>query len=169
MQICCMWLVKMNKFVFVAIPVILVLLSCLLQVIIIDRTFWTDESFTQLTIEKNLNIQQFREYDVHPPGYYKVLGLWEMFNPLNIVEHMWLRLFSTVCAALFILVVMLMLEKLFGLNWKMFVVGVLISLSTTIAYFGSEARSYILVMLLSALAVYFVLDDKLLIIPVSIT
>jgi len=146
------------------IPLVLVLLLCSLQ-IVIDRDFWTDEAFTQLTVNKGMGVGEYSSFDVHPPGYYVLLTGWNLLNP-GLLEHIWLRVFSLLCAAIFIVFAVQVMQRLSNDDALSLMVGILVALSTGIVYFGTEARSYMLAMALIAAALFAVLEKKWIVVGV---
>jgi uncharacterized membrane protein len=91
--------------------------------------------------------------DVHPPAYYEILSMWMGMKPQWILEHHWSRMLSAIFGLIFITFAFLSIERLFGMQKAVFV-GVLLSISTTVLHYSSETRSYMLLAMLSAIALY---------------
>ncbi len=91
------------------------------------------------------------EMDVHPPTYYWYLAVWHKLNP-GVDFTQWLRIFSLVLMAGFVLLAGLWLyrhyeEKPAGMTL------LLLSIASTYLHYGTEARSYALMLFLVALGI----------------
>lgn len=142
----------MKKWSLVIILLIVLVLSQI-NIFVIDRYFWFDESFSAETIQKYNDEGgiDWRQHDVHPPVYYSVLRVWSVLNP-GVPEHIWLREFSVLCWLLFIFVAYAALSKAFG--WRGEVATLLIAFLSTYVHYGTEARQYMLVLFFSAVIFY---------------
>lgn len=127
----------------------------------VDRDPWFDESFT---LEMSNQIQEgkvsfwdFRHIDVHAPVFYEMMAGWQSVRPGSMQEDHWGRWMMAGFLLGFILLVFLILGKLFEERIAFITSATLLSCSTYMHY-GTEMRSYIVVMFLSALILYLILE-----------
>lgn len=139
----------------VGLVVVLVLFLSLLlsNVFVVSREVWFDEAFSLQTaylLNEGSDID-FSAFDVHPPVYYEMLAGWMRMQPAGVEEHEWGRLLSVVFALVFVLCVFLGLYEMFG-GIVAYIASLLLVFSSTYVHFGTEVRSYMFVMMCSAIA-----------------
>lgn len=132
---------------------------------LISRAIWYDEAISLLTAAGNADapwsedpvsagearrlfagemgwreaVEDVRQYDVHPPGYYWVLGKWRsLFGPSLEAA----RAFSLVCSVAAVGVLYLWLRS--AVPRGSWVMALVFALSTGAAHGGHEARAYAL-------------------------
>lgn len=115
----------------------------------IDSENWFDTAFSieaahQIAEGEDLD---FRSIDVHPPTYYHLLAGWSFLNP-GLTEYHWARELSVLIGLIFCVWVFFGLTRLFGTNGS--IAALILSTLPTYMHYGTEARSYILVMAMSA-------------------
>lgn len=93
----------------------------------------------------------WQQWDVHPPISYLLQTAWSYLNP-GFLLHDWLREFSVLCGLVFILFVFLSLHEVFGPAGD--IATFFLSLCTTYLHYAGEARMYMLLMMMSAIALY---------------
>lgn len=122
----------------------------------VHRDTWFDEAFSLETIQKmrggGVN---FSQYDVHPPIYYYGLYIWSYMNP-GVQEDLWAREFSVLIGVVFFIFVFLALKKLFGSAGE--AATVMLAASTTYLHYFSEIRMYGLMVMVSAIIFWCVVN-----------
>lgn len=118
----------------------------------VQKTCWFDEAFSIETVNKGVQNIDFAAHDVHPPLSYLLLSGWMGVRPTSLVGQCdWGRMLSVVFGCIF----------LFAVYWgvKRFLYGdgpgyvaLLFAMTPTYIHFGTEARMYVMVVALVALA-----------------
>jgi hypothetical protein len=122
-------------------------LGLLLKLRYIGRDFWHDESFQILFSQMPLNFI-FSSNDVHPP-------LFTIFTKAMVwftTEPLFLRLTMVIMSLMFALIFFQVIRQYFGEHIATYSL-VLLNMSPTFAYYSTEFRSYIFVMLLTILQI----------------
>ena len=115
----------------------------------VDREPWFDVSFslqTAYAINSGEKIN-WGQYDAHPPLYYETLAIWEKMNP-GMSEYHWGQELSVLFGLFFVLFTFLFLQKWFGNAGEY--AGLLLAVLTPYLHFGTEVRSYMLLLALCA-------------------
>jgi len=150
---------KWSKVILTSVIVIFFLLS---QWIIfsVDREHWFDVSFTLETVHKlrqdGIVSIDFQKWDVHPPVFYYLSYFWSFLNP-GAGEYHWAQELPAVLMLGFLIFVFFALRKLFGRSGELAVIG--LSMCTTYLHYGTEVRTYALLLLLSGIVFYGVVND----------
>lgn len=128
---------------------------------VVNKECWFDESFT---LEMSNQIQEgkvsfwdFRHIDVHAPVFYELMAGWQSLRPGFIQEVQWGRWMMAGFLLAFILLVFGILRLLFS-DVIASVTSMTLLFCSTYMHYGSEMRSYGVVMFLSALILYLILS-----------
>lgn len=128
------------------IPIIgLFVILALVNIFVVDREFWFDESFSMMTsfeLQEGNDIN-WKEWDVHPPTYYYLFAGWMQINP-GFELHHWARMLSVLLVAIGLFGLSIFLSRLFD-KQVAWMVLLLFALGSTYIHYGTEARSYALV------------------------
>ena len=144
-----------KKMLWIAVCIAVFCTLSLLNIFLVDRDFWFDEGFTGATVRLMQNTSiNFAEYDVHPPGYYILMSWWMHIPHGDIVDHMWLRMLSVVAGALFLVFLGLFAYQEFSDRKAVSRALLLTAIGTTLLQYSTEARMYVVVMLLAVFACY---------------
>lgn len=118
----------------------------------VDREPWFDVAFSLETVhlmhEKGPFSIDWRHYDVHSPLFYFMLYGWSFLNP-GLSEYHFGMEFSVFIGVLFFIFAFIGLTEFFGRSGA--IATLLLSACSTYVHYGTEVRSYIVVMLLSAM------------------
>lgn len=117
------------------------------------RGFWGDEAWTALISQFNLGeIIRITSQDFHPPLYYFIVHFWiKLFG----TEELAIRSVSTLFFILTVFVGYIFAQALFQKKIFAFATAALLFTGPILTTYAFEARSYGLVILLSALTTYF--------------
>ena len=127
------------------------------------RELWFDPAFSietahQLNDGKEIN---FAEHDVHPPFYYYALAGWMQLHPESLLsEYQWAQELSWLLAIWFLVALLYFLSEVFGRSDASIAVFTYAVVSSTLLYFASEARMYILLLAFVATFLFLATDLK---------
>lgn len=148
-----------KKYLFIALGLFLILSQ--FAVFGTSREYWFDPSFSVETVhllnENGVGSMDFREIDVHPPGYYYALYGWSAINP-GLPEYIWAQQLSILFGLLFIMFVFGSLTLLFGKKGA--IATVFFAGLPTYIHYATEPRGYMMVMMLSAVIFYFAVNQN---------
>ena len=147
-----------KKYLFIALGLFLILSQ--FAVFGTSREYWFDPSFSVETVhllDQHATTMDFREIDVHPPGYYYALYGWSLLNP-SLPEYVWAQQLSILFGLAFILFVFGSLTLLFGKKGA--IATVFFAGLPTYIHYATEPRGYIMVMMLSAGIFYFAVNQN---------
>ncbi len=115
------------------------------------QSFWNDEGNAARLAERSVRlIIKGAAMDIHPPGYYLLLHLWQLGAGRT---EFALRAFSALCALLTVAVVAALGRHLGGKRTGT-VAALLLALHPLAIYYAQEARMYALLGLLAALTLW---------------
>ena len=139
---------------------ILLLILCLFIVnafiYMYAKPIWFDEAFSIETVramENGVDIN-WKNFDVHPPTYYVALYMWNNIPHGGISEIYWARMLSLLFGVIFLFMVHECTKNFFGKEDVAIFVTVFMSICSTYLYFAIEARQYMMVLMVSSLAVF---------------
>lgn len=148
-----------NKWLLVIALVVFLILT---QYVIfgISRLAWFDVSFSLETVqhmrENGFRSVDWSQYDVHAEGYYDVLYFWSYLNPGMSVYH-WAQELSVVAGLVFFVFAFSSLGRVFGSDGELAAMS--LAFFTTYVHYGTEARAYMIVMMLSAIIFWGVVNE----------
>lgn len=125
-----------NIKIMIAVMVVLHAIS-----IFVPQDFWHDASFTYKFSEKDIGFI-LDSNDVHPPLYYIITKAWQAYS----ANEYWLRFLSIIFFAVFLIgIKRYMAERGFG-EFAQLCTITFIGLSSTILYYSTEYRNYMMAM-----------------------
>lgn len=142
-----------KRSLYIALAIFLVCTQAM--IFVVGQLAWFDVSFSLETVQKlrvdGLSSIDFSQYDAHPPTYYYALYVWSYLNP-GLTEYHWAQELSVLFGLIFFTFVWLALTELFGHNGSL--ATMLLSACSSFIHYGVEARSYMLLLMLSAIILY---------------
>ena len=127
-------------------------------IFIVDREAWFDTSFSLETVNAMREGKQidFAAWDVHPPVFYFSLYYWSFLNP-GMSEYHWAQELSVLFGLIFFIFAYLSFSKLFGKQGEIAIF--LLMACSTYVHYGTEPRSYALILAMSAILLYCVIRN----------
>lgn len=142
-------------------------LALVLRLISLNQSLWLDEATTALVSKMSLGdiFTKFLPGDFHPPLYYILMKGWvSLFGSSEIV----LRIPSVIFGIGLIYFVYLVTQKLFDQKTA-FISSLLTATSGLLIYYSQEARMYMFVAFLVAVAFYLFLEEKWVLFSIILT
>jgi len=137
---------------------LVILLGALLRVVLLNQSFWLDESIGALVVKSQSFIQiltEFVKHDNHPPLYYLTLKLWSDIFGYSEVALRSLSVLFGLGTIYLVFKIGETFSKKTGLLAALF-----IATSQFHIYYSQEARMYSMAAFLAALAFYLFLKEK---------
>lgn len=143
-----------QRLLWVGLLLILLLAAALRFYRLDGQSLWADEGNSVALARRSLaEITYGAAYDIHPPLYYYLFHFW--IQPFGTSEFA-VRSLSAVIGILLVGLTFLLGRRLFD-PWVGLVAAFLSAISPFQVYYSQETRMYILLVVLSALSVYFLL------------